>query len=226
MTKTHVTLDEIETRTTEALTRHGASPKVARSVAKAVRVAEATGNLICGLYYLESYCQQLTTERVNGTVEPVVTRPKAATVQVNAGFGFAQPAFDAGLPDALSAASDLGIAALSIHHSHTCTSMGFFTEQIARAGMIGIGMTNAPACVAPPGGAKPVLGTNPISMAVPNSDGGIGFAFDQSTSATAIGKVRVAASKGEQVPEGWIIDAEGNPTTEPKDMSSLLSSAP
>lgn len=224
MTKTHVTLDEIETRTTEALTRHGASPKVARSVAKAVRVAEATGNLICGLYYLESYCQQLTTERVNGTVEPVVTRPKAATVQVNAGFGFAQPAFDAGLPDALSAASDLGIAALSIHHSHTCTSMGFFTEQIARAGMIGIGMTNAPACVAPPGGAKPVLGTNPISMAVPNSDGGIGFAFDQSTSATAIGKVRVAASKGEQVPEGWIIDAEGNPTTEPKDMSSLLSS--
>jgi len=126
MTKTHVTLDEIETRTTEALTRHGASPKVARSVAKAVRVAEATGNLICGLYYLESYCQQLTTERVNGTVEPVVTRPKAATVQVNAGFGFAQPAFDAGLPDALSAASDLGIAALSIHHSHTCTSMGFY----------------------------------------------------------------------------------------------------
>jgi len=223
MSKTNISLDLIETRTTQALSRHGASPTVAKSVAQAVRVAEATGNLICGLYYLESYCQQLTTGRVNGTVEPVVTRPKGATVQVNAGFGFAQPAFDAGLPEALIAAEEMGLAALSIHHSHTCTSMGFFTEKIARAGKIGIGMTNAPACVAPPGGSRPVLGTNPISMAVPNSDGGIAFAFDQSTSATAIGKVRVAASKGEQVPEGWIIDADGNPTTEPKDMASLLS---
>ncbi len=223
MTTTHVTLDQIETATTKALTRHGASSTVAQSVAKAVRVAEATGNLICGLYYLDSYCVQLTTGRVLGDVTPKVTRPKPATIQVDAGFGFAQPAFDAGLPDALKAASELGLSALSIHHSHTCTSMGFFTEQIARAGMIGIGMTNAPACVAPPGGSKPVLGTNPISMAVPDQKGGIGFAFDQSTSATAIGKVRVAASKGEQVPEGWIIDADGNPTTEPKDMASLLS---
>lgn len=223
MTTTHVSLDQIESQTACALTRHGASTTVANSVARAARTAEATGNLICGLYYLESYCQQLTTGRVNGTVEPVVTRPKGGTVQVNAGFGFAQPAFDAGLHEALVAAEEMGIAALSIHHSHTCTSMGFFTEQIARKGMIGIGMTNAPACVAPPGGSKPVLGTNPISMAVPNSDGGVAFAFDQSTSATAIGKVRVAASKGEQVPEGWIIDAQGNPTTEPEDMASLLS---
>ncbi len=224
MSKTTVSLDEIEHKTIAALTRHGANQTNAASVARAVRVAEATGNLICGLYYLESYCQQLTTGRVKGNVEPVVTRPKGGTVQVNAGFGFAQPAFDAGLPVARSAAEEMGIAALSIHHSHTCTSMGFFTEQIARAGLIGIGMTNAPACVAPPGASKPVLGTNPISMAVPNAQGGIAFAFDQSTSATAIGKVRVAASKGEQVPEGWIVDKDGNPTTEPKDMASLVSS--
>ncbi len=223
MSKPSIALSEIEDRATAALTRHGASKTAAASVARAIRIAEATGNLICGLYYLESYCQQLTTGRVIGTVEPIVTRPKSGTVQVDAAFGFAQPAFDAGLPEALKAASELGLAALSIHHSHTCTSMGFFTDQIARAGMIGIGMTNAPACVAPPGGTKPVLGTNPISMAVPDGQGGIAFAFDQSTSATAIGKVRVAASKGEKVPEGWIIDADGNPTTEPKDMASLLS---
>lgn len=220
---TQVTLDEVEAQTIKALVRHGASETVAASVARAVRMAEATGNLICGLYYLESYCIQLQTGRVNGTVTPTVTRPKGGTVQVDAGLGFAQSAFDAGLPEALKAASELGIAALSIHHSHTCTSMGFFTEQVARAGMICIGMTNAPACVAPPGGSSPVLGTNPIAMSVPDGAGGIAFQFDQSTSATAIGKVRVAASKDEQVPEGWIIDADGNPTTEPKDMASLLS---
>lgn len=220
---THVTLQEVEQQTIKALIRHGASETVAASVARAVRKAEATGNLICGLYYLESYCVQLQTGRVNGTVEPVVTRPKGGTVQVDARLGFAQPAFDAGLQQALQAASELGIAALSIHHSHTCTSMGFFTEQVARAGMICIGMTNAPACVAPPGGSSPVLGTNPIAMSVPDGSGGVAFQFDQSTSATAIGKVRVAASKGEKVPEGWIIDVDGNPTTEPKDMASLLS---
>ena len=218
-----VSLEEIETTTRTALVRHGASDTVARSVARAVRAAEGRENLICGLFYLESYCQQLQTGRVNGTVEPVVTRPKGGTVQVNAGFGFAQPAFDAGLPVALSAAREMGTAALSIHHSHTCTSMGYFTEQIATKGMIGIGMTNAPACVAPPGGSTPVLGTNPIAMAVPSSDGQVAFAFDQSTSATAIGKVRVAAAKGQSVPDGWIVDGNGNPTTDPTQMASLVS---
>ena len=224
MSHISVSLDDIETTSALALTRHGANEETARSVAKAIRKAEATGNLICGLYYLDSYCVQLGTGRVFGDVEPQVARPKGAVVTVDAKFGFAQRAFDAGLPEAISAAQDMGIAALSIHHSHTCTSMGFFTEQIAEAGLIGIGMTNAPACVAPPGGSKPVLGTNPISMAVPDGKGGVAFSFDQSTSATAIGKVRVAASKDEQVPEGWIVDAAGNPTTEPKDMASLVSS--
>lgn len=219
-----VPLEAIETTTVEALVRHGASSDVARSVAKAVRVAEATGNLICGLYYLESYCQQLKTGRVLGTVTPTVSQPKGAAIQVEAGFGFAQPAFDAGLQPALEAAREMGISSLSIHHSHTCTSMGFFTEQIAFAGCIGIGMTNAPACVAPPGGSVPVLGTNPISMAVPDGEGGIAMLFDQSTSATAIGKVRVAASKGEQVPEGWIVDETGASTTDPTQMASLVSS--
>ena len=52
--------------------------------------------------------------------------------------------------------------AVSIGHSHTCTSMGYFTSQIARQSLVGIGTTNAPACVSPPGGNKPLLGTNPM----------------------------------------------------------------
>jgi len=61
--------------------------------ANAIQKAEQTGNLICGLYYLESYCKQLQTGRVSGNVEPEVSKPKLASVQVNAGFGFAQAAF-------------------------------------------------------------------------------------------------------------------------------------
>ena len=74
-TSQSVTLDEIEETTRIALERHGASSTVAAQVADAVRVAEANGNRICGLYYLDSYCHQMTSGRVNGTVEPESTSP-------------------------------------------------------------------------------------------------------------------------------------------------------
>ncbi|MEH6358506.1 MAG: Ldh family oxidoreductase [Pseudomonadales bacterium] len=210
-----ISLDEIEEKTTLALVAHGAEQWIAEAVSLAVRKAEANGNLICGLYYLDSYCTQLRTGRVDGTVEPEVSLPRASAVKVDAKLGFAQPAFARGIDKAIEVARENGSSTLAICHSHTCTSMGFFTEQIAKAGLIGIGMTNAPACVSPPGGNKAVLGTNPISMAVPAKDGGVAFQFDQSTSAIAIGKIRVAAAAGENIPLGWAVDQKGNPTDDP-----------
>ena len=215
MSNVTVSLAEINTKTAQALKAHGAHDWIATEVAKAVEVAEANGNLICGLYYLESYCQQLLSGRVNGTVEPVVTQPKTASVKVDAGLGFAQPAFARGLPEALKVAELAGTCSLAICHSHTCTSLGYFTEQIAQAGYIGIGLTNASAVVAPPGGTSRVLGTNPIAMAVPAQNGGVRFQFDQSTSAIALGKITMAAAAGESIPLGWAIDSDGNPTTDP-----------
>lgn len=211
-----VSLDEIETTTKAALERHGAVPWVAAEVARAVREAEAVGNRICGLYYLESYCKQLQTGRVKGDVEPVVTRPRPGTVQVDAKFGFAQPAFTRGLVDAITAAHECGVASLAIGHAHTCTSLGYFTEQIARAGLIGLGMTNATPIVAPPGGQTRVIGTNPIAFSVPDEKGGLAMQFDQSTTTVALGKITMAKAAGERIPEGWALDAEGRPTTDPE----------
>lgn len=216
MTTITVALDKIEDVVNQALTAHGASVNAAREVARAVRVAEANGNLICGLYYLESYCRQLGTGRVNGTIEPVVSRPRQAIVSVDAGFGFAQPAFAAALPEALDMAKETGTGSLAVCHAHTCTSLGYFTEQIALAGYIGIGFTNASAVVSPPGGNKAVIGTNPIAMAIPAKSGEVAFQFDQSTSAVALGKITMAAAAGESIPLGWAVDEYGEPTTDPK----------
>ncbi len=199
-----------------ALIKHGADEWIANSVAAAVRQAEADSNLICGLYYLESYCTQLTSGRVKGTAEPEVSLPKTASVAVDAKFGFAQPAFEKGLPVALETVKKSGTCSLAICHSHTCTSLGYFTEQIAQAGMVGIGFTNASAVVSPPGGNKALLGTNPIAMSIPAQSGGIAFQLDQSTSAVALGKITMAASAGESIPLGWAVDSDGNPTTDPK----------
>ena len=215
MEKIEVNLSEVEALTEKALTSHGASVWIAKSVARAVRTAEAKGNLICGLYYLESYCSQLITGRVNGTVEPIVTLPKAASIHVDAKFGFAQAAFERAMPLTIETAVKTGTCSLAISHSHTCTSLGYFTEQIAKSGFIGIGFTNASAVVSPPGGNKAILGTNPIAMAIPSKNGDIAFQFDQSTSAIALGKITMAASAGEKIPLGWAVDSNGNDTTDP-----------
>ncbi|MFK8081938.1 MAG: Ldh family oxidoreductase [Granulosicoccus sp.] len=215
MTKTNVSLAEIEAVTKNALIKHGALEWVALEVARAVRTAEANENLICGLYYLESYCMQLNSGRVNGNIEPQVSRPRRAIVKVDAGFGFAQAAFSRGLPEALEIVKDSGTCSFAVCHAHTCTSLGYFTEQIAQAGFLGIGFTNASAVVSPPGGNKAVIGTNPIAMSVPDAKGGVAFQFDQSTSAVALGKITMAAAASEAIPLGWAVDENGEPTTDP-----------
>jgi len=201
MSYVNVSLGEVASTTKKALKAHGASDWIAIEVAKAVEKAEANGNLICGLYYLESYCQQLLSGRVNGTVEPTVSVVKTASVKVDAGFGFAQAAFARGLPEALTVVEKTGTCSLAICHAHTCTSLGYFTEQIAQAGYIGIGLTNASAVVSPDNGK----GT------------GVRFQFDQSTSAIALGKITMAAAASEKIPLGWAVDSEGSPTTDPKE---------
>ncbi len=210
-----ISLDEIEAAARTALQAHGADTWIAAEVAKAIRKAEAVGNRICGLYYLESYCVQLKSGRVNGSVEPVVTTPRPGAVVVDAKFGFAQPAFTRALPAAVKAAKDCGVASLAVGHAHTCTSLGYFTEQIARQGLIGFGLTNASPIVAPPGGKTRVIGTNPIAFSVPDGEGGVAMQFDQSTTTVALGKITMAKAAGESIPEGWAVDADGRPTTDP-----------
>ena len=211
-----VSLKEIETVTQTALMAHGADAFPAAEVARAVAVAESHGNRICGLYYVESYCQQLRSGRVKGDVRPDVSTTRGSTVQVDARYGFAQPAFSYGLPVALDAARQAGVATLAVGHAHTCTSLGYFTEQIALAGMIGIGFTNASPIVAAPGGHTRVIGTNPIAFSVPDGQGGLAMQFDQSTTTVALGKITMAKAAGETIPEGWALDADGNPTTDPE----------
>ena len=211
-----VSLRDIEETVQAALISHGADAFPAAEVARAVAAAESVGNKICGLYYVESYCQQLKSGRVKGDVTPSVSTPRGAVVAVDAHFGFAQPAFAYGLPVALDAARQSGIASLAVGHAHTCTSLGYFTEQIARSGFIGIGFTNASPIVAAPGGKTRVIGTNPIAFSVPDGKGGIAMQFDQSTTTVALGKITMAKAAGEHIPEGWAVDAEGNPTTDPE----------
>lgn len=210
-----IPLDRIRATVTAALEAHGAAPWIAGHVADATTDSEARGNRICGLYYVESYCRQLQSGRVDGRAEPQVSRPKPATVTSDARHGFAQPAFARALPEATEATRANGIASLAVAHAHTCTSLGYFTRAIAREGLIGLGFTNASPIVAPPGGKTRVIGTNPIAFSVPDGQGGVAMGFDQSTTAVALGKITMAKAAGEAIPEGWAVDRAGRPTTDP-----------
>ncbi len=210
-----VNISEIHDMARAALEHHGAGHWQADHVARATASAESYGNVICGLQYLESYCTQLASGRVDGTVTPEIHHPKPGAVLADAKCGFAQPAFAAGLDTALDTAKTQGIALFSVANSHTCTSLGYFTEQIAQAGLIGIGFTNASPVVAAPGGKDRVIGTNPIAFSAPDGDGGLGVHFDFSTSAVALGKITMAKYAGESIPLGWAVDENGAPTTDP-----------
>ena len=114
-----ISVKEIRNISETALVQHGALDWISQQVAAAVAASESVGNRICGLYYLESYCEQLLSGRVNGKASPVVQLVRSGSVYVDADDGFAQPAFAKGLPEALKLAKKNGIASLSVGRAHT-----------------------------------------------------------------------------------------------------------
>ena len=211
-----ISIRDIERVSKDALLRHGANENAAGIMADAIAWAEARNNRICGLYYLESYCLQLETGRINRAAAPTVDAVRASVLKVHADDGFAQVAFDAAFDQAVAVARDTGIVSVNIGRAHTCTALGWFTERAAAAGLIAMGFTNASPIVAPFGGSKRVIGTNPMSFAVPDGSGGVAFAFDQATTVVTLGAVNMAKEAGEPIPEGWAVDADGNATTDPE----------
>ena len=211
-----ISVNDIHNISKTALVQHGALDWISEEVSDAVATSESVGNRICGLYYLESYCEQLLSGRVNGQASPDVQLVRPGAIYVDADDGFAQPAFSKGLPEALKLAKENGIASLSVGRAHTCTSLGYFTKKIAKSGFLGLGLTNASPIVAPPGGKSRIIGTNPIAFSVPDGNGSIAMQFDQSTTTVALGKITMAKAAGKSIPEGWALDKDGKATTDPE----------
>ena len=209
-----LTTAEIEALALRALIRGGASEGNAAPLARAVAEAERDGIASHGLMYLPTYVEHLGCGKVDGLAVPVVERPKPGVVTVDAATGFAHPAIVAGEVALLDAARAQGIACLAIRNSYNCGVLGHHTERMARAGLLVLGFTNAPASIAPIGGKRPVVGTNPFSLAAPDGDGEAVVVIDQSASVVAKSEVMKRARAGEPIPEGWVLDADGNPTVD------------
>jgi (2R)-3-sulfolactate dehydrogenase (NADP+) len=212
----NMTLTEIEDLAFRALKGAGTRPESAASLARAVAAAERDGTQSHGLMYVPIYCEHVQCGKVIGTAVPVLDTPATSSIVVDAGSGFAHPAIDAGFESLVPLAKEAGIAALSVRNSYNCGALGYHVERLAEHGLVGLGFTNAPASIAPIGGAMPVIGTNPFALGVPDGNGGVAFVIDQSASAIAKSEVMMRAKTGKPIPIGWALDSEGNPTTDPE----------
>ena len=211
-----LSLAEIEDLSFRALVAAGTTPENARPLAAATAATEADGVSSHGLAYIPIYAEHVRCGKVDGTARPIMNIPSPGVITVDAATGFAHVAIDMGFNELIPLAREQGIAALAIHNSYNCGVLGYHTTRLAQAGLVGLGFTNAPASIAPSGGSKPVVGTNPFSLAVPGRDGQPALLVDQSASTIAKSEVMKYAREGKPIPEGWALDADGAPTTDPE----------
>ncbi len=214
-TKT-LSLAEIEDLSFRALVAAGTSEANARPLAAATAATEADGIASHGLAYIPIYCEHVDCGKVDGQAQPELSNPSPAVLTVDAATGFAHPAIDIGFEKLVPLAKSQGVAALAIRNSYNCGVLGYHTARLARAGLVGLGFTNAPASIAPSGGSSPVVGTNPFSVAVPGQGNEPAILIDQSASTIAKSEVMKHAREGKPIPVGWALDPEGNPTTDPE----------
>ncbi|WP_371155145.1 Ldh family oxidoreductase [Jannaschia sp. 2305UL9-9] len=210
----HLTLTEVETIARDRLLAAGATPAVAASVARSTRLAERDGLRSHGLLYVPIYAEHLECGKVMANAVPEVVMPRPAAVCVDASNGFAHPAIDAGWSAFVDATGTCGIAAMGIRRSYNCGILGHHAERLAEDGLVGLCFTHAPASIAPTGGRRPVIGTNPFALAVPDGQGGARLVIDQSASAIAKSEILLRSREGRQIEPGWALDAEGEPTTD------------
>ena len=212
----HLNLEQVESLTLEALTGAGASSESASSMGRAVRAAERDGIPSHGLLYVPTYCEHIRCGKVDGNANPDVFNTLSSVLLVDAKSGFAHPAIQAGFKALIPLVKANGCVGMTVRNSYNCGVLGYHVEQLAEAGLVAIGFTNSPASIAPTGGNKPVIGTNPFALAVPNSEGGAKFILDQSASVVAKSEIMMRAREGHSIPEGWALDSDGNPTTDPE----------
>ena len=197
----------------EKLVKSGNSSENCKGIIEGIMDAELSGIKSHGFHYLPIYCNHLKIGKINGNAKPSFEKISNSSLKINADNGFAHTAINLGFDSLFDMCSEQGIACMSIYHSYNCGVLGFHTKRIAEKGFLGLGFTNAPASIAPLGGTKAVVGTNPFSIAVP-LNGKAEIIIDQSASVVAKSEISVRAKTGEPIPEGWAFDSEGNVTTD------------
>jgi L-2-hydroxycarboxylate dehydrogenase (NAD+) len=199
-----------------ALAVAGVPAEDARAVARLMAESDARGADAHGIFRLPQYVKQIQQGAVNPRANIRVVEERAATALLDGDNGLGHLVMKRAAEIAIEKARKCGVAWTGTRHSNHAGPAQLYPRMAATQNMIGmyfcVGNTNL---VPPWGGTEPLLSTNPIAIAVPGARHGA-VVLDMATTNTAFGKIRLKAQRGESMPEGWMIDRQGKPLTDPK----------
>jgi len=195
------------------MTARGVDADCAATVADMLLDAELTGVSTHGVSRLAIYLERVEKGLVSQHNEAVITRESPSAVAIDAGNSLGAVGAKFAMETCIRKARETGCCFATVKNSNHFGAAAYYTRMAAGAGMIGFCCTNLTAKIAPHGAAEPFMGTDPISVAVPSD--GAPVVLDMTPSVVALGKLILAQKLGKEIPLGWALDKDGNPTTDP-----------
>jgi (2R)-3-sulfolactate dehydrogenase (NADP+) len=199
-----------------ALERAGAHAGMASAAARHLVQAEEQGLPTHGMSRVPFYCSMLRNGRADGAAHPAVLSDRAAACLIDNRDGLPYVSVEWALAEAIQRARRNGIAFAGIRNSAHVGVLGIHLLPVAEAGLVGLAFTNSPAAIPAWGGKKALFGTNPVAAVFPRQ-GKEPIVIDLALTTVVRGRIMMAMRKGERIPEGWALDRNGKPTTDPKE---------
>jgi len=210
---TRVSASELHAFCMEALRRVGAKESHAQIVADTLVMTDTWGTFTHGTKLLRDYARRVKAGGLRSDTDPSVVASGPAWALVDGGSCLGHVTSKFAMDQAVQRAKATGIAYVGVRNSCHFGAAGYYAWLAAKEGLIGIAMANDIPSVAAAGSRRSVTGSNPIAYAVPTGTGDP-ILLDMAVSTVAGGKVYAAFQRGEPIPDNWILDEEGHPSTD------------
>lgn len=183
-------------------------------VAEDIVAADLEGVASHGVMLIPMYLDRLLKGSISTASAGEVVWDRDGAIVIDAGNALGQLTAHQAVGLAVSRARDVGLAAVAVRNAFHFGTAGRYARLIADQGCVGVVLSNTRPLMPTPGGAEALVGNNPLAIALP-TEGPFHAETDFALSATAMGKIRLAAAAGKPIPEGWAADSEGRATTDP-----------
>ena len=209
-----IQVDELLRFAQAALEAAGVGAEDARTIANTLVTTDTFGVFSHGTNTLYNYIRKMQAGGLDAKAVPTVEKEGASWAIVNGNAAMGMVSSCRAMELAIEKAKKTGIAYVGVHNSCHFGAAGYYANLAAQQGLLGIAMSNTDPNMAIPGSRDVAIGNNPFSFAAPLKNGKSVF-LDIALSGAAALKIVMAREKGQQVPPGFLIDAEGLPTTDP-----------
>jgi (2R)-3-sulfolactate dehydrogenase (NADP+) len=199
-----------------ALEKAGANSRMAEATARHLVRAEEQGLHTHGMSRVPFYCGMLRRGRADGAAQPAMAAERGGVCLIDNRDGLPYVSGEWAVQEAIQRARRNGIGFAGIRNSAHIGVLGIHLLPVAEAGMVGFAFTNSPAAIPAWGGKKALFGTDPVAGVFPRKNQQP-LVVDLAMTTVVRGKIMLAMKKGERIPEGWALDRDGKPTTDPKE---------